>query len=91
MPAVVADAKLLSGQVAVAVIRAAAVVFAVRNVTGLSFPVLLTLAVHPARHRVRRAAPAVARAVVRTRVYPGGETEETFKVTPAETGHVIFR
>lgn len=54
-------------------IRAATVVSAVRDVAGLSFPVLLALAVHTARHRVRCAASAVARTVVRARVYPGGQ------------------
>lgn len=74
LPAVVADAELLSGQVAVPVIRAATVVPAVRDVAGFSFPVLVTLTVHTARRRIRCAASAVARTVVGTRVYPGGDT-----------------
>lgn len=73
MPAVVADAELLSGQVAVAVTRAATVIPAVRDVAGFSLPVLLALTVHATRDRVRRAASAVARAVVGTRVYPEGD------------------
>lgn len=73
LPAVVADAEFLSGQVTVAVIRAATVVSAVRDVAGLSFPVLLTLTVNATGDRVRRAASAVARAVVGTRVYPEGD------------------
>jgi len=60
LPAVVADAQLFSGQVTVAVIRAATVVPAVRNVAGLSFPVLLALAVHATCDRVCGAASAVA-------------------------------
>lgn len=74
LPAVVADAELFPGQVAVAVIRAAAVVSAVRDVAGLPFPVLLALAVHTTRGRVRRAASAVARTVVGTGVYPEEDT-----------------
>lgn len=72
MPAVVADAQLLPRQVAVAATRAATVVAAVRDVAGLSLPVLLALAVDAARRRVGRAAPAVARAVVGAGVHPGG-------------------
>lgn len=69
LPAVVADAQLLARQVAVAAVGAAAVVPAVGDVAGLALPVVLALAVHPARHRVGRAAPAMARAVVGTGVY----------------------
>lgn len=69
LPAVVADAQLLARQVAVAAVGAAAVVPAVGDVAGLALPVVLALAVHPARHRVSRTAPAVAGAVVGTRVY----------------------
>lgn len=73
MPAVVADAELLSGQVAVAVIRAATVASAVRDVAGVSLPVVLALAVRRAGGRARgRAASAVARTVVGTRVDPEG-------------------
>lgn len=50
MPAVVADAELFSGQVAVAVVRAATVIPAVGNGAGLAFPVLITFAIHAARH-----------------------------------------
>lgn len=74
LPAVVADAELLSGQVTVTVIWAATVVSAVRDVTGFSFPVLITLTVHAAQHRICCDASAMARAVVGTRVYPGGDT-----------------
>lgn len=74
LPAVVADAELLPGQVAVSAARAATVVPAVRDVAGLSLPVLLALTVHTTRDRVRRAAPAVARTVVGTGVYPEGGT-----------------
>lgn len=69
MPAVIAHTKLLARQVAVAAVRAAAVVSAVWNVAGFALPVVLALAVHSARHRVGRSTPAVARAVVGTRVY----------------------
>ncbi len=74
LPAVVADTELLSGQVAVAVIRAATVVPAVWDVAGVSLPVLVTLTIHTTRDRVRCAASAVARTVVGTRVYPKGDT-----------------
>ena len=70
LPAVIAHAELLAGQVAVAVVGAAAVVAAVRDVAGLALPVLVALAVHAAGDGVARCALAVARAVVRTRVYP---------------------
>lgn len=70
LPAVVADAELLPGQVAVAAAWTATVVPAVRDVTGFSFPVLLTLAVDPAGRRVGRAASAVAGAVVGAGVHP---------------------
>lgn len=77
MPAVVADAELLAGQVAVAVVGAATVASAVRDVAGFALPVLVALAEHAAnRRRVGRAAPAVARTVVGTRVYPAGRTHE---------------
>lgn len=71
MPAVVADAELLPGEVAVAVVGAAAVVAAVRDVAGLALPVLVALAVHPAGGRVARRALSVPGAVVRTGVDPG--------------------
>lgn len=76
LPAVVADAELLSRQVAVAVIGAATVGSAVGDVAGWSFPVLVALAVDAAQHQVGRAAPAMTRTVVGTRVYPEGEMEE---------------
>lgn len=69
LPAVVADAQFFASQVAVAAVGAAAVVPAVGDVAGLAFPVVLAFAVHPSRHRVGSTAPAVARAVVGTRVY----------------------
>lgn len=84
MPAVVADAELLAGEVAVAVVGAAAVVPAVRDVAGLALPVLVTLAVHAAGGRVARRALSVSGAVVRTGVDPGqkrgqgGVTKEVF-------------
>lgn len=71
LPAVVADAELLPGEVAVAVVGAATVVPAVRDVAGLALPVLVTLAVHPAGGRVARRALSVSGAVVRTGVDPG--------------------
>lgn len=74
LPAVVADAELFSGQVTVAVIRAATVIPAVWDVAGFSFPVLLALTVHTTRDRVRCAASAVARTVIGTRIYPEGDT-----------------
>lgn len=77
LPAVVADAELFPGQVTVAVIRAATVIPAVRDVAGFSFPVLLALTVHATRHRVRCAASSVARTVVGTGVYSEGDTVGT--------------
>lgn len=60
LPAVVADAEFFPGQVTVSVIGAATVVSAVRDVAGLSFPVLVALAVDSTCDGVRRAASAVA-------------------------------
>lgn len=74
LPAVVADTKLFSGQVTVAVIGAATVIPAVRDVAGFAFPVIVALTVHTAQDWVRRAASSVARAVVGTRVYAEGDT-----------------
>ncbi len=71
LPAVIADAQLLPGEVAVAVVGAAAVVPAVRDVAGLAFPVLVTFTVHSAGDGVTRGALPVAGAVIGTRVYPG--------------------
>ena len=71
LPAVVADAQLLPGEVAVAAVGAAAVVAAVRDVAGLALPVLVALAVHTAGDGVPRGALAVARAVVGARVDAG--------------------
>ena len=71
LPAVVADAQLLPGEVAVAAVGAAAVVAAVRDVAGLALPVLVALAVHMAGDGVPRGALAVARAVVGARVDAG--------------------
>ena len=71
MPAVVTDAQLLPGEVAVAVVGAAAVVPTVWDVTGLSFPVLVTLTVHSAGGRVTGRALPVTGAVIGTRVDPG--------------------
>lgn len=65
MPAVVADAQLLAGEVTVAAVRAATVVAAVRDVAGLALPVLVTLAVHVAGDGVAGCALAVAGAVAR--------------------------
>lgn len=76
MPAVVADTQLLSGQVAVAVVGAAAVVPAVRDVAGLAFPVLVAFTVHSAGGRVAGGALPVAGAVVGARVDPGQKGQE---------------
>lgn len=76
MPAVVADTQLLSGQVAVAVVGAAAVVPAVRDVAGLAFPVLVAFTVHSAGGRVAGGALPVAGAVVGARVDPGQKGRE---------------
>lgn len=73
LPAFIADTQLLPGEVAVAVVGAAAVVPAVRDVTGLAFPVLVALAVHSAGGRVTGGALPVARAVIGARVDPGTE------------------
>lgn len=48
LPAVIADTKLLPCEVAVAMVRAAAVVSAIRDVTGFAFPVLVAFTVHSA-------------------------------------------
>lgn len=71
LPAVVADAQLLPCEVAVAMVGASAVVPAVGDVTGLTFPVLVTFTVHSASSRVPWSALPMARAVIRTRVDPG--------------------
>ncbi len=71
MPAVVAHAQLLPREVAVAVVGAAAVVPAVRDVARLAFPVLVTLTVNSAGGRVTRRALPMARAVIGTGVDPG--------------------
>lgn len=71
MPAFVADAQLLTGEVAVAVVGATAVVPAVGDVTGLALPVLVTFTVHSAGDRVPRGALPMARAVIGTRIDPG--------------------
>lgn len=71
LPAVIADTKFLAGEIAVTVVGAAAVVPAVRDVTGLAFPVLVTFTVHSAGSRVPRCALPMARAVIGTRVDPG--------------------
>lgn len=66
LPAVIAHAQLFPGEVTVAVIRAATVVPAVRDVTGLTLPVLIAFTIHTARYRVPRGALPVARAVIWT-------------------------
>lgn len=71
MPAVIAHAQLLPGEVAVSVVGAAAVVPAVRDVAGLAFPVLVTFTVHSAGGRVTGGALPMAGAVIGTRVDPG--------------------
>lgn len=71
LPAVIADTQLLPSEIAVAVVGAAAVVPAVGDVTGLTFPVLVTFTVHSAGSRVPRCTFPMARAVIRTRVHPG--------------------
>lgn len=71
LPAVVANAQLLAGEVAVAAVGAAAVVATVRDVASFPLPVLVALAVHAAGRRVARRALPVARAVAGTRVDPG--------------------
>lgn len=70
LPTVVADAQLLPGEVAVAVVGAPAVVSAVRDVTRLAFPVLVTLTVHSAGGGVTRRALSMSRAVIGTGVDP---------------------
>lgn len=73
LPAVIANTQLLPGEVAVAVVGAAAVVPAVGNVAGLPLPVLVTFTVHSAGGRVPRGALPVAGAVIGTRVDPRQE------------------
>lgn len=78
MPTVIADTQLLPGEVAVAVVRAAAVVPAVRHVTSLTFPVLVTFTVHSAGGRVTRSTLPMSRAVVGTRIDPGQKKKKVF-------------
>lgn len=66
LPAVIAHAQFFPGEVTVAVIGAATVVPAVRDVTGLTLPVLIAFAIHTARYRVPRGALPMARAVIWT-------------------------
>jgi len=77
LPAVVADAQLLAGEVAVAAVGAAAVVVAVGDVARLALPVLVALAVHVAGDGVARGALAVAGAVAGARVDAGRTDAET--------------
>ena len=77
LPAVVADAQLLAGEVAVAAVGTATVVAAVGDVAGLALPVLVALAVHAAGDGVARGALAVARAVVGARVDAGQAGKHT--------------
>lgn len=70
LPTVIANTQLLPSEVAVAVIRAAAVVPAVGDVAGLALPVLVTFTVHSASGRVPGGALPMARAVIGTRVDP---------------------
>lgn len=65
LPAVIAHTELFPGEVAVAMIGAATVVPAVRDVTGLTLPVLIAFTIYTARYRVPRGALPVARAVIR--------------------------
>lgn len=66
LPAVIAHAELFPGEVTIAVIGAATVVSAVRDVTSLTLPVLITFTIHTARYRVPRSALPVTRAVIWT-------------------------
>lgn len=70
LPTVIADTQLLPGEVAVAVVRASAVVPAVRDVTSLAFPVLVTFTVYSTGGRVTGRALPMSRAVIGTRVDP---------------------
>lgn len=74
LPAVIADAELLTSQITIAMIWAATVILAVWNVAGFSFPVIITLTVNPTRGWICRTAPSVAWAIVGTRVDPEGDT-----------------
>ena len=71
LPTVIADTQLLPGEVAVAVVGAAAIVPAVRDVTGLTFPVFVTFTVDSAGSRVPWGALPMARAVIGAGVDPG--------------------
>lgn len=88
LPAVVADTQLLPGEVAVAVVGAAAVVPAVGDVTGLAFPVLVTFTVHSASDRVPRSALPMARAVIGTRVDPVQRNISTLSCRLHYLGHM---
>lgn len=68
LPAIVAHAEFLSGEVAVAMIGAATVVPAVRDVTGLALPEVLAVTIYTTCYRVPRGTLPVARAVIWTRV-----------------------
>lgn len=52
LPAVIAYTQFFPSEVAVAVVRAATVVPAVRDVAGLALPVFIALTVHSARYGV---------------------------------------
>lgn len=60
MPAVIAHTQLFPSEIAVAVIRAATVVSAVRDVAGFTFPIFITLAVHAACYGVGGGALSMA-------------------------------
>lgn len=68
LPAVIADTELFSRQVAVAMVWAATVGFAVRDITRFPFPVLITLTVHLTRNRDTGCTLSMARAIVGTRI-----------------------
>lgn len=74
LPAVIADAELLTSQITIAMIWAATVILAVWNIAGFSFPVIVTLTVNPTRGQICRTTPSMAWAIVGTRVDPEGDT-----------------
>lgn len=87
LPAVIAHAQLFPSEVTVAVIGAATVVPAVRDVTGRTLPVLIAFTIHTARYRVPRGALPVARAVIWTWV-DSVEGEMKKKVAKSKQGEL---
>lgn len=68
LPAVIADTQFFSGEVTVAMIRAAAVGFTVWNVTSFALPVFVALTIYLTWNRGTRCTLPMARAIIWTRI-----------------------